>query len=97
MRLKKAVKPAIGRCAEQREGPAGRRLGRISPHWSEIRPESARSRVQYPALVGNFSTFTLIVAFMPESVATTVVCAYGVGNRLLGGLEGLDRRYLSPT
>jgi hypothetical protein len=48
-----------------------------------------------PALVGNFSTFTLIVAFMPESVATTVVCAYGVGNRLLDGLEGPDRRYLS--
>jgi hypothetical protein len=39
----------------------------------------------------------LIFAFMPESVATTVVFAYGVGNRLLDGLEGPDRRYLSPS
>jgi hypothetical protein len=97
MRLKKAVKSAIRGLVRSNAKDRPIAAWDRSPHWSEIQPESARSRVEYPALVGNSSTFTLIVAFMPESVATTVVCAYGVGNRLLGGLEGLDRRYLSPT
>jgi hypothetical protein len=96
MRLKRPQSlPYMALCGTTRR--TGRSpSGTQSPHWSEIHPESARSRFEYPALVGNFSLFMLIFAFMPESVATTVVFAYGVGNRLLDGLEGPDRRYLSP-
>jgi hypothetical protein len=83
-----------GSNAKDRPVAAWDRKVRIGRKFSQKAPDLVSNTPHWSEIS---ALFTLIVAFMPESVATTVVCAYGVGNRLLDGLEGPDRRYLSPS